>query len=230
MKAIFTITLIFCLTTSYGQFTSNDIKIEINGLSEEYEQKFRTAAKQIPELLNKLDITSKIKPLTLEVTYEDSEVNYIRFIANFNPDSVFSEWKYKQHQRSMQTYGDGGVSVFLIHELFSVLTEFKVTAAREGYSVDTEIIGFDNVVRLVNKKKDWVQFYSYNDMNSYGFFETNFYNQVHFKISNIDYELESNNYRALSQMKFFWAGKTTGLDGKPTPSYHFLKFFNLLDK
>ncbi|WP_339790861.1 hypothetical protein [uncultured Imperialibacter sp.] len=230
MKVIISAVLFFGLNAAFGQITSDDIEIYVEGLSEEYEQKFRSASEQIPDALNKLGITSATKSVKLQVIYQDSQINFIRFIVDFDADSALLQSKYKQHQRSTQVYGDGGVSVLLIEDLFSVLAQIKISAAKDGYALDNEIIGFRNVVRLIDKKGDWIQFYSNNSMNRYGFIQTSFNNIVHMKVNGVDFELESNNYKALSEIKVFWVNRVVGLDGKPTPSYYFLKFFNLLDE
>lgn len=214
------------MTDIQAQFKRLDVTDKIEGLSDEYEKKFRTYVFEVPELLNKYEVSTSIKPVNLHVFYS-KETQFVRLTANFDSEEIYAESKYKQHQQSISRHHENVISVYLINELMSVLSEYKMKVAKPGFSIDTDIMNFTNAVRLVNENGDWVQFHSYNEIEGHGYFPFYYYSKVFFQINGENYDIEALDINALNQLRIFGGHKVIGMDGKPTSFVHLLEFFGL---
>ncbi len=223
---IFLIIAISINVLSNAQFERLDVTDTIEGLSDEYEKKFRTYVFEVPELLNKYEVSTTIKPVKLHVFYSE-ETSFIRITANFDSEEIFAESKYKQHQVSINRYHENVISVYLINELMSVISEYKMKVSKPGFSIDMDIMNFINAVRLVKENGDWVQFHSYNEIEAHGYFPFYYYSKVFFQIDGESYDLDALDINALNQLRIFGGHKLVGMDGKNTSYYHLLKFFGL---
>lgn len=221
-----TILLLFSLK-SFCQFTDSDITITTKGLSEEYAARFKDSENKAAfvSILNQLRITHDIAPIKIIVTYENGAGDVTAEI-NYNHEKIFANSDYSSHNRQWSSWGKG-ISVYLQHQIFTALSQYKKSVATKGYMMDKDLLKFESTVKCKKINGDFVNFYAYNYLNSQGFYPYTFYKNVHISIAGKIYETETSNTKTLNDMKFFMVGKTTGLDGSKTGAYYFCKFFNV---
>lgn len=229
MRATFII-LILCLSTFvvHGQYTSSDFTITTQGLSEDYASRFKESTQKdvLIDIFNQLKITHEIAPIKIKITYEKEEGNVIAEF-NYDHDKVFSDNSdYDAHNENWSRYGKG-LSVYLQDQIFTALSQYKKSVAIKGYLMDKDLLKFESTLKLKKANGDWISFYAYNYLNSQGFYPCTFYTNVHINIGGKLYETETSNTKMLNDMKYFFVGKTTGLDGSKTGAYYFCKFFKI---
>jgi len=227
LKILTSVVLLLLSINSFGQFSDYDITITTNGLSEEYAARFKDnqIKAALVSIMNQLQITHDIAPIKITVSYADG-VGEVTAEINYDHAKIFAHSDYSSHNRQWSGWGKG-ISVYLEHQIFTALSQYKKSAATKGYSLDKDLINFGSAVKCKKANRDWVCFYAYNYFNSQGFYPYTFYNNAHISIAGKVYETETSNSKSLDEMKFFFVGKTTGIDGGKTGAYYFCKFFNV---
>lgn len=212
---------------SFGQFGESNIIITTEGLSETYAARFKSNKNKtaLADVLNQLDITGSIRTIKIFVTYENGEGDVMAEII-YNHDKISSDQYYSGHIEQSKRWGVG-VSVYLAHQLFAALSQYKKSVATKDYSMDRDLLSFSSTVRFKKTNGDFVSFYAYNYLDSQGFYPYSFYTNSHIRIEGEIYETETTDNKILNGMKFFKVGKTTGLDGNKTGSYYLCQFFNV---
>lgn len=220
--------LILLCTSLFCSAQIQDVKLTITGLSEEYASKFRSEKNEIIEQVNDIGFPKSISPLKVEVAYKDGE-GWVTMILNYNHDDFFSQYSsYSKHNDSWRGMGEG-ISFLFVDKLLQVLSVYKYEVAKDGYAIDKDIAGFKSSIKLVNGS-DYVQIYAYNylgDPYRGGAYPHIFYKNVHVKYGGKYIETVTANPSTLNKMKYFYIGKTKGLDGQPTGDYYFAKFFKI---
>ncbi len=206
---------------SYSQYRVDDIKVSIEGLNREYEAKFKESLPTLVKSLNSQSVSPHLSGLELQVNYDGKKLNFIRLSVEVDPAKLFSDGQYYKHHFSYIEYGDG-FSVYLIHELFEAISEYKFEIARTGSSLNLEIMSFLNAVKLKDELGNWVVFYSSNERNSRGFFPYHFYGRVDFSVDGVKMEHKPSNFRGFDELKFLWTDSLEGLGGEPTSSFTYL--------
>ena len=210
-----------------AQFTADDFKIETVGLSDEYAARYKEDSK-IQELasgFNQLDITHDIAPIVLTVSYDEGEGN-VRAEINYDHEKLFTNSDLNAHNNRMRGWGKG-ISVYLQHQIFTALSQYKKSVATQGWTIDQDLIKFESSIKLKKSNGDWIYFYAFNYFDNRGFYPYTFYKNVHIQVGGKKYETETTNPQTLNEMKFFFVGKTAGIDGSKTGAYYFCNFFNI---
>lgn len=176
-------------------------------------------------VLNQLRITHDIAPIKITVSYADGKGEVTAEI-NYDHEKIFSNSEYSSHNRQWSSWGTG-ISVYLQHQIFTALSQYKKSVATKGYMMDKDLLKFGSTVKCKKTNGDWAEFYAYNYFNSQGFYPYTFYTNARMSIAGKLYETETSNTKPLTEMKFFMVGKTIGLDGSKTGAYYFCKFFNV---
>jgi hypothetical protein len=175
---------------------------------------------------NQLHITSDIKPIKVQISYVNGEGD-VMVEFNYVHEKIFSEdSEYTNHNKNLSQWGKG-ISVYLEHQIFTALSQYKFEVARNGYSLEKELSEFESTIKLKKTNGDWIKFYARNYVNSQGFYPYNFYNNAHIQVGGKVYDIETSDTESLDDKKFFFVGKTTGLDGNKTSAYFFCKFFEI---
>lgn len=227
-KILLSLFLLFvCVEESNSQNTTNDIKVNVFGLSEEYVSKFKneTNIKVFVDALNKLNVEYGLSSIVITVTYNDGQGFVNATIANYSPLKHFDNCQYERHNNEMRSMGGVGVSVLFQEKILSAITEYKFAVAREGWSVDNDIIKFSNVVTLSKANGDLAVFSGYNYRQSNGAYPFRFYTNVELLINGQYMTVITDNNKALNEVAFFEWGRTNGMDGKQTTAYFMSKFF-----
>ncbi len=227
IKILTSAVLLLFSIQSYGQFSDYDIIITTKGLSEEYATRFKNNENKdaLISVMNQLRITHDIAPIKIIVSYEDGEGEVTAEIT-YDHDKVFANSDYSSLNSQWSKWGKG-ISVYLEHQIFTALSQYKRSVARIGYSMDKDLLNFVSTVKCKKANGDWVSFYAYNHFDSQGFYPYTFYNNARIGIAGKVYETETTNSKSLNEMKFFFVGKTTGIDGAKTGAFYFCKFFNV---
>lgn len=234
LKTLLLLTIFGLFTvTVNGQFSHKDFIIKTSGLSDEYASRYTDSLK-VKELItafNQFRITHDIAPITITINYENGE-GYVLAEINYIQDKIFADnSEYSTHNKNIKSYSVGsGISVFLQHQIFTALTQYKRSVATNGMWMDKDLLKFESAIKLKKPNGDWMLFYSYNHLDSNGFYPYTFYKNVHMQVAGKKYETETSNLKMLNDMKFFFAGKTIGIDGNKTGAYYFCKFFNIESK
>lgn len=227
-KGILTLTLLLLISiNSFCQFTESDITITTKGLSEEFAHRFKDSKNKadLVSVLNQLSITHDIVPIKIIVTYANGAGDVTAEIS-YNHEKIFANSNYSSHNRQWSSWGTG-ISVYLQHQIFTALSQYKKSVATKGYLMYKDLLKFESTVKCKKSNGDYVNFYAYNYFNSQGFYPYTFYTNAHISIAGKVYETETSNTKTLTDMKFFMVGKTTGLDGGKTGASYFCKFFNV---
>ena len=216
--------------SAFAQFNDSDVKLSIEGLSDTYAQKFKDKKQTFIDALNNSDLPSSIKPLKLDVKFEDNK-GYVKLTVDFDVNKIYSETsQYKKHGNQFRAFGKG-ISFIFQHQLMLCLSEYKFAVAREGYSVNNQLAGFESVVSLEKSNGDILQVYAYNRTNNGygggGLFPYYFFSTINMKIGGKNYSTECGNMKTLNDMKMFFVKELEGLDGQKTGAYYFCKFFNI---
>jgi hypothetical protein len=231
-KLLTSIILVLLSFKAFGLFTESDITITTKGIADKYAARFTDSKKKaaLVSVLNELRITHDIAPIKITVTYAD-EVGEVIAEINYDNDKIFSNYSdYSRHNRQWSRFGNG-ISVYLQHQIFTALSEYKRSVATSGYTMDKDLLKFGSTVKCKKANGDWVSFYAYNYFDSRGFYPYSFYKNVDISVAGKVYDTETSNTKTLDEMKFFMVGKTTGIDGGKTGAYYFCKFFNMeIDK
>jgi hypothetical protein len=225
---IFTSAVLLLLSVqSFSQFSDHDIIITTKGLSEEYATRFRNNENKstLISIMNQLRITHDIAPIKIIVSYADGEGEVTAEIT-YDHEKIFANSNYSSLNNQWSSWGKG-ISVYLEHQIFTALSQYKKSVARIGYSMDKDLLNFGSTIKCKKANGDWVCFYAYNRLDSKGFYPYTFYNNARIGIAGKVYDAETANSKSLDEMKFFFVGKTTGIDGTKTGAYYFCKFFNL---
>lgn len=218
--------LLFVSTNAFCQFFESDITITTKGLSDEYASRFKENVNIFTETLNQLSVPSSIKPIKMEVIYENGE-EYVLVTINYNHSEIFSDYSTYTSLTKQWSGFSKGISIYLQEQIFTALSSYKKSVATKGYMMDKDLLKFESATKLKKQNGDWMIFYAYNYLDSRGFYPHITYKNVHMQISGKTYETETGNTKMLSDMKYFAVGKTTGLDGNKTGAYYFCKFFNI---
>ncbi|WP_234571957.1 hypothetical protein [Rhodohalobacter sp. 614A] len=223
------LTMLFVsITKLNAQILEEDIELQTNGISVEYENKFQENIDIFLAVLSDFGVTDAIKPIIIEISYEDRQ-GYIAIRAKYKHEDIFARGtEYYNHNLSSKYFGDG-ISVGLIDHIFTALTRYKRTVATDGLDFNQDISDLTNIIRLTNNEGNWVNFYSYNYAQS-GYYRFNYYNHVLLNHNNERYTIETVNFRALSEFKYFVIGAASGLDGKKSGNYYLRRFFQLDDE
>jgi len=217
--------LFVSITQLNAQISEKDIELQTNGISVEYENKFQENIGVFLGVLSEFGVPDAIKPILIEIIYEDGQ-GYIAIRANYDHEDIFARGtEYYNHNLSSRYFGDG-ISVGLIDQIFTALTRYKRTVATDGLDFNQDISDLTNIIRLTNNEGNWVNFYSYNYAQS-GYYRFNYYNHVLLNYNNERYTIDTNNYRALSEFKYFVIGPASGLDGEKSGNYFLRSFFKL---
>jgi hypothetical protein len=225
IKTIILTLLTFSSYFAAGQFSSSDIIFSSSGLSEKYTDKFKKGIYVFVETLNDLEVISSIKPIDLEVSYEDGK-GIVMVTVNFDLNEIYSKGNYAIHNNNW-SWRRKGISVYLQDQLFNALSIYKLEVAIEDFSIDNDICEFDSYVKLKKSDGNWVNFYAYNYFDFDGFYKSHIYTNVHIMINGEIYETETSNPTILSDYKYFSVDKQFGLDGEKTGAFYFCKFFNI---
>lgn len=226
MKRISFLILIFVSYLSNAQI--KDVNLNISGLSEEYANKFRSEKNEIIEQINDIGFPESISPVKIDVTYKDGE-GWVTLSLNYVHDDFFSNYSsYTKHNDNWRGMGKG-ISFLFVDRLLQVLSVYKYEVAKDGYTIDKDLAKFKSCIELISGS-NYIQVYAYNylgDPYRGGAYPQNFYKNVNVKYGNKYVEVITSNPTTLNEMKFFYIGKTTGLDGQPTGDFYFAKFFKI---
>jgi len=212
----------------YGQFSDSDVTIVVTGLSETYTKKFKENKSVLIKALNDSDLPTEIKPLKLEINYQNQK-GYVKLTINFDVEKIYStSSQYKSHGDQFRAFGKG-ISFFFQHQLMLCLSEYKFAVASEGYSVKKDLAAFESVLALKKSTGDIMNVYAYNRVgNGYeGMYPHYFYSNIDMKISGKEYSTECGNINNLNDMKMFFVKEVEGIDGQKTGAYYFCKFYNI---
>lgn len=228
MKKWMLFILLVCLNTveSYSQISVSNVKVNTEGLSKEYANKFKDISniQTFVSAWNKINIEYDVSLININVYYANNE-GLINVEIQYNPLKHFNIWKYKSHNDEMQMYGGVGISVLLQNEILNAITEYKFSVARKDWSLDKRIFEFINAVTLTKSNGDKAMFSGYNYQMSNGSFPFAFYKDVKLKINGKYMQAVTDNYNALNEYAFFNWEETTGMDGKRNASYYLSEFF-----
>lgn len=227
IKILTSAVLLLLSVQSFSQFSDHDIIITTKGLSEEYATRFRNNENKstLISIMNQLRITHDIAPIKIIVSYADGEGEVTAEIT-YDHEKIFANSDYSHLNNQWSRWGKG-ISVYLEHQIFIALSQYKKSVAQIGYSMDKDLLNFGSTVKCIKENGDWVCFYAYNRLDSKGFYPYKFYNNARIGIASKIYDTETTNFKSLDEMKFFFVGKTPGIDGTKTGAYHFCKFFNV---
>lgn len=222
--AVFSLTALF----AQGQYLSSDFTIITKGLSESYASRFKESSKkeELVNIFNQLNITHDIAPIKITILFEKNEGNVIAEVNYDHNKILLGDNDYSSHNERWSRYGKG-TSVYLQHQIFTALSQYKKSVSTKGYSMDKELLKFTSTVKLKKATGDWISFYAYNYFNSQGFYPFTFYKNARLSVGGKIYEVETPNTKMLNEMKFFFVGKAIGLDGNKTGAYYFCKFFEI---
>ncbi|HBN06659.1 MAG TPA: hypothetical protein DD434_12870 [Bacteroidales bacterium] len=228
MKKWILLILLVCfnIVESYSQISERNVKVNTEGLSKEYANKFKDISniQTFVTAWNRNNIEYEVSLININVSYEDN-VGLINVEIQYNPLKHFNIWKYKSHNDEMQMYGGVGISVLLQNEILNAITEYKFSVARKDWSLDKRIFEFINAVTLTKSNGDKAMFSGYNYQMSNGSFPFAFYKDVKLKINGKYMQAVTDNYNALNEYAFFNWGETIGMDGKRNASYYLSEFF-----
>lgn len=228
MKKWMLFILLVCLNTveSYSQISVSNVKVNTDGLSKEYANKFKDISniQTFVSAWNRINIEYDVSLININVYYEDNE-GLINVEIQYNPIKHFNILKYQSHNNEMQMYGGVGISVLLQNEILTAITEYKFSVAREDWTLNKRIFEFTNAVTLTKSNGDKAMFSGYNYQMSNGSFPFRFYNNVELLINGKLMKAVTDNYKSLNDFAFFNWGETIGMDGKRTASYYLSEFF-----
>ncbi len=217
--------LVFFLNPIFAQFTDSDVTLTITGLSATNSQKFKENKKVFIDALNNSGLPSDIKPLKLEINYKEN-AGSIKLTINFDSEKIYSEnSQYKRHGNQYQAFGKG-ISFYFHHQIMLCISEYKLSAARDGYSVKADLANFESILCLKKSSGDIMYVYAYNRFSG-GLFPYYFNSNVDMKISGKNYSTECGNLKTLNDMKHFFVNDLEETDGQKTGAYYFCKFYNI---
>lgn len=224
---LFLFLIFVCVVEAQPQNTTTDVTVNVTGLSEEYAAKFKNTAsiKVFVTALNNLNIEYNLSPIVITVTYNNGQGFINVTVKNYSPLEHFNLWQYKRHDSEMRSMGGVGISLLFQEKILTAVTEYKLSVARDGWTIDNDIAGFANVVTLSKANGDLAIFSGYNYRQSNGSYPFIFYTNVELLISGRYMKVVTENTKALNNLAFFEWGKTSGMDGKPTTSYFMSEFF-----
>lgn len=220
--------LMILINPIYGQFVDSDVTLVVTGLSEANSKKFKENKSVLIESLNSSGLPNDIKPLKLEVNYKN-EQGLVKLTINFDTDKIYTDGsRYKSHGNQFGAFGKG-ISFYFHHQLMLSLSEYKFAVAREGYSINKDLAGFESVLTLKKTSGDMMHIYAYNRVgNGYGgMYPYYFYSTIDMKIAGKAYSTECGNMKSLNDMKMFFVKDIEGLDGLKTGAFYFCKFYNI---
>jgi hypothetical protein len=217
--------LFFLLLCNLLSFSQHKYNFEINGLSDDYSNQFLKHKEIITKGINSIYLPPSFFPVDIEITYTNGE-GLITISGNYIHDDIFSPGsKYARANETNRLFGEG-ITFILPKILITILRDYKFNvASNDSYSIDNDILEFKSSIKL-NNRKNYVQIYAYDQYTNYRF-KTYFYTNVILKHNDQIFEIEPKNISNFNDIDFFYIGKTTGLDGKPTPYYYFSKFFKI---
>ena len=231
--------LFLSVKSSYSQnqfsnrkYSNKDFVIKTSNLSKEYVTKFKDDKNVdiLVSVFNQLKIPTDISPIVITISYEEGK-GLVTAEINYNHEKIFSEYSdYKTHNTSILNYSYGtGISVYLQGQIFAALSDYKKNVATnlKTWTMDNDLLNFYSAVKLKKSNGDWIIFYAYNRLDRRGFYRYRFYNNARMQIKNKKYETQTDNIKALNDRKFFFLGKTVGIDGNRTGAYYFSEFFNI---
>lgn len=228
MKKWILLILLVCfnIVELYSQISVSNVKVNTEGLSKEYANKFKDISniQAFVSAWNKINIEYDVSLININIYYTNNE-GLINVEIQYNPLKHFNIWKYQSHNDEMQMYGGVGISVLLQHEILSAITEYKFSVAREDWTLNKRIIKFINAVTLTKSNGDKAIFSGYNYQMNNGAFPFRFYNDVDLLINGKFMKAITDNYKAINEFAFFNWGETTGMDGKRNTSYYLSEFF-----
>lgn len=231
LRDFFVLTILilsFTFTANAQTYSISDFTIKTKELSDKYAALFKESSKieELVSVFNEINISHIIAPIVITVSYENKEGSVLAEI-NYDHEKVFSESSdYKSHDDNFSGYGTG-ISVSLQDQLFTALSEYKRSVATQGWTMDNDLLKFESAIKLKKTNGDWAQFYAFNKSDSRGTYSYVFYTNVRMQIGGKLYMTETSNNRMLNEMKYFFVGKTSGIDGNKTGAYYFCKFFNI---
>jgi hypothetical protein len=229
-KASLILALACTFTNVQAQFTNGDFTINTVGLSDDYAQRFKQeeTVEVLVSMFNRLGITPEISPVKISVVYDRTGTVVAEF--NYDHERIFSRGTdYLTHNDNWKGWGDG-ISVYLQDQVFLALGQFKKSAASDGWAMDRELLNFESEVRLINSDGNWVRFFGYDRMDYNGWYKFMFYTNAQINYDGFIYEVETSNSKMLNEMKFFFVGKSIGLDGSKTGAYYFSRFFKFSEE
>lgn len=223
---ILILSLIFCIhLNSKAQIADQDLTIVFNNIGEEYQKKFIKKKYEFINAINSLNLPSEMGKVELLVEYVNGQ-GYITTSFLYNHLKLFTDSsQYKEHYNEWSRVAGKGNSIYLQSLVFQAISHYKYRLGL-AYGDDT-FINFINVVKFKKSNEDWMEFYSRNNIDSYGMMTTTMYDNILFTYNNQKYDIRCGNVRTYNQAKYFVCNKITGIDGKKTGYYYFLKFFDL---
>lgn len=223
---LFIMLLCFNVVELYSQISVSNVKVNTEGLSKEYANKFKDISniQAFVSAWNRINIEYDVSLININVYYANNK-GLINVEIQYNPLKHFNIWKYQSHNDEMQMYGGVGISVQLQYEILTAITEYKFSVARKGMTLDKRIFEFTNAVTLTKSNGDKAMFSGYNYQMSNGSFPFSFYTDVELKINGKFMKAVTDNYKALNEFAFFNWEETTGMDGKRTASHYLSEFF-----
>ncbi len=226
MKSL--VCFIIILFSAACNMKAQNVDLIISGLSNEYSSKFLSNKKVIDKQLANLKLPSSVSKVQVVVSYKDGK-GWVTMTMKYDHDSIFiPRSRYHGHNNSLGKMAKG-VSFLFVDKLMDVLSAYKYEVAEENYLIDRDLIKFQSCIKLVSGENS-VQVCAYNylgDTSREGIYPHTYFKNVKVSYSGKDYQVEPTNTRTLNNMKFFFIGKTIGLDGKPTGAYYFSKFFKI---
>lgn len=216
--------LMACLNPIFAQFSNDDVNLNVKGLSENHSEKFKANKTVFIESLNSSNLPASIKPLELEINYENNQ-GIVNLIIEFAPDKIYSEGsRYKRHGNQYRFFGKG-VSFYFHHQLMVCLSEYKFAVAREDFPINKEIADFNSALTLEKPNGDKMKVYAYNQIGSgpNGLYPYYFYSNVDIQIAGKTYTTDCKDSKKLNDSKMFFVKDLEKLNGQKTGAYYFLQ-------
>ncbi len=210
MKGGFTLLVLmtaFCLNLVGQNFSREDIKVSINGLSDELKTLFEENIDVVVEKFNQFEVPQEMKPIIILVSYKDGKGSIQlggKFSDQLVNDSVMG--------RPLAKY----FYLFIPWRVFNSVSSYLTTVALQ--SGRSEILKFEYALTLMKENKDWLEIYA----NSRGF-----YSLIRFAVSGKEYEAVTISPAKLNQTYIFSIGETVGLDGKENANHTLCNFLGL---
>ncbi|MBN2893300.1 MAG: TonB family protein [Bacteroidales bacterium] len=199
-------------------------------MTDEYSEMFLNYKEIITDGINSLKLPQSFFPVDVLVSYENGE-GLVTLSANYVHDDIFSQdSRYSSVNNNRRVFAEG-ITFILPKILATILKDYKFNVASKGghsINIDSDILNFKSCV-ILNSGQNYVQIYAYDEYKSTSSrnYKSYFYPNIFLKYNDVTYEIEPQNVSTFNSYDFFYIGKTTGFDGKPTPYYYFSKFFKI---
>ncbi len=228
-----TLTLIFLLLISsetFSQtFTTNDVSLTFNGLTNEYQEYFKRDFISLIETLNKLtELDKSLVPIEVNIGYQDNQ-GTIQMIVNYDHHVQFEKLAtfYKVQMNHLKDAGSNGFAIYLPDRLMLCLNDFKDKVYRNS-RFDSEIEKFEVEVTLLKSDGSWIKFHCYEYRGYRGIPKYSFENYAEIQyLTNDVCQIQAKNGMQLDKFKIWELNKAIKPDGTKSCDYYAYKFFEI---